>query len=72
VRDGRFTGGYITRRYGSPSDNVNALQLEVAQCAYMDEADPRTWSETRARRLLALIDRLIPALTEWAQARVGR
>jgi N-formylglutamate deformylase len=72
VRDGRFTGGYITRRYGSPSDNVNALQLEVAQCAYMDEARPHGWNEARARRLTALIERLIPALTEWAQARASR
>jgi N-formylglutamate deformylase len=47
VRDGRFTGGYITRHYGSPSDNVNALQLEVAQSAYMDEATPQAWNEAR-------------------------
>src|SRR5437016_744804 len=72
ARDGRFTGGYITRHYGSPSDNVNALQLEVAQSAYMDEAKPQAWDETRARRLTSLIDRLIPALTEWAQARVSQ
>ncbi len=72
VRDGRFTGGYITRHYGSPSDNVNALQLEVALRAYLDEARPRLWDEARARRLVALIDRLIPALTEWAMERAAR
>jgi len=72
VRDGRFTGGYITRHYGSPNEEVNALQLEVALRAYLDEAKPQVWHEGRARRLVALIDRLIPALAEWAQSRAAR
>ena len=37
VVDGRFKGGYITRHYGQPASNVHALQLEIAQRAYMDE-----------------------------------
>jgi N-formylglutamate deformylase len=40
-----------------PSDNVNALRLEVAQSAYMDEATPQTG--TGARRT-ALIDTPCP------------
>ena len=51
-------------------EGVHALQLEVAQDAYMDERDPRRWDEARARRLMALIDRLIPALTQWAETLV--
>jgi N-formylglutamate amidohydrolase len=35
--NGRFTGGYITRHYGDPQDGIHALQLEIAQRAYMDE-----------------------------------
>jgi len=35
--NGRFTGGYITRHYGDPDNDINALQLEIAQRAYMDE-----------------------------------
>jgi N-formylglutamate amidohydrolase len=35
--NGRFTGGYITRHYGDPENGIHALQLEIAQRAYMDE-----------------------------------
>ena len=37
VLNGRFTGGYITRHYGDPANGVQAMQLELAQRAYMDE-----------------------------------
>jgi N-formylglutamate amidohydrolase len=36
--NGRFKGGYITRHYGNPGNGVHAIQLEIAQRAYMDEA----------------------------------
>lgn len=35
--NGRFKGGHITRHYGKPSQGVEAVQLELAQCTYMDE-----------------------------------
>jgi N-formylglutamate amidohydrolase len=38
VLNGRFKGGYITRHYGDPADGIHAVQLELAQRAYMDEA----------------------------------
>jgi N-formylglutamate amidohydrolase len=38
VLNGRFKGGYITRHYGDPANGVQAVQLELAQRAYMDEA----------------------------------
>ena len=38
VANGRFKGGFITRYYGDPEHNVHAVQLEIAQRAYMDEA----------------------------------
>lgn len=37
VLNGRFKGGYITRHYGDPVGNVHAVQLELAQRAYMNE-----------------------------------
>ncbi|MBL8837528.1 MAG: N-formylglutamate deformylase [Alphaproteobacteria bacterium] len=69
VRDGRFTGGYITRHYGRPADNVHALQLEVAQAAYMDEAHPLPWNPKQAARLMVLIETVVPALVGWAKQR---
>ena len=37
VTDGRFQGGYITRRYGRPAERIHAIQLEMALSTYMDE-----------------------------------
>lgn len=38
VANGRFKGGYITRHYGRPREGIDAVQLELAQKNYMDEA----------------------------------
>jgi len=38
VVNGRFQGGFITRHYGDPDHDVHAVQLEIAQRAYMDES----------------------------------
>lgn len=41
VFDDVFKGGYITRNYPRPSENVYTLQLELSQAVYMDEGDCR-------------------------------
>ena len=38
VANGRFKGGHITRHYGQPEQGVEAVQLEISQRCYMDEA----------------------------------
>ena len=38
VANGRFKGGHITRHYGRPDDGIDAVQLELVQRNYMDEA----------------------------------
>jgi len=63
VRDGRFKGGYITRACGAPPAGIHALQLEIAQACYMDEAelahyDPAGAEPLRAGVLQPLIERL--------------
>lgn len=50
TRNGRFKGGYITRHYGRPDKGVHALQLEIAQHAYMDEKS-REFDENAANHL---------------------
>jgi N-formylglutamate deformylase len=40
VLNGRFKGGHITRFYGQPAQGVHAIQLEMTQSCYMQEAWP--------------------------------
>ena len=61
--NGRFKGGYITRHNGQPERGVHALQLETAQACYMDEAPPYRWDPARAAALMAVLERLVGALT---------
>lgn len=52
VLNGRFKGGWTTRRYGRPGEGVHAVQMEIAQRAYLSrEAPPWTPDEGRAGRL---------------------
>ena len=37
-RNDPYAGGFITRHYGKPADDVHVLQIEVARALYMDEA----------------------------------
>ncbi|MBU6199460.1 MAG: N-formylglutamate deformylase [Xanthomonadaceae bacterium] len=60
VVNGRFKGGYITRHYGDPANGVDAIQLELAQCNYMDE-DSFAYDETKALQVQAAIRRLLVA-----------
>ena len=61
--NGRFRGGYITRRYGRPDDGVHAIQLELAQDTYMDEKD-LGYDETRAAGLAGTIRAMLEAFVE--------
>ena len=48
VRDGRFKGGWTTRHYGRPGEGLHAIQMEIAQRAYMEEAAPWEYRPDRA------------------------
>jgi N-formylglutamate deformylase len=67
VLDGRFKGGYITRAYGRPAEGVHAVQLELAQIAYMDEDPPFTWRPEKATRLQPVLKALLETMLDWAQ-----
>ena len=48
---------------------MHALQLEMAQRSYMDEAPPYAWDAQRSAALQRVLERLVIALAEWRPAR---
>jgi N-formylglutamate deformylase len=67
VVNGRFKGGHITRSYGAPASGVHALQIELAQSAYMDE-DRTIYDDKRAAPLRELLQRVVAAILEFSPA----
>jgi N-formylglutamate deformylase len=65
VTNGRFKGGHITRHYGRPAEGVEAVQLELAQCNYMDE-ESFEYLPDRAGRVQPVIRQLLEACLERA------
>lgn len=66
VINGRFKGGYITRHYGSPQNNIHALQLEIAQRAYMDEASTE-FDDNKANDLRATLRAMLQSFLHTAK-----
>lgn len=64
VLNGRFKGGYITRHYGRPGQHVHAVQLEMCQNLYMQEAAPFAYDA-------ALAAQVQPTLRAMLQAALG-
>jgi N-formylglutamate deformylase len=67
VVNGRFTGGYITRTYGDPGNGVHAVQLEQAQCSYMNEAPPYDYREDLAVEVRPPLRALLDAMLAWGR-----
>jgi len=61
VLNGRFKGGYITRHYGRPVDNVHAVQLEMCQCTYMSEEPPYEYDEALAAQVEPVVREMVEA-----------
>lgn len=59
VLNGRFKGGFITRKYGSPKDGIHAIQLELCQSTYMEEFSPFEWRADLAANVAPLIENSI-------------
>ena len=66
VSNGRFKGGHITRHYGHPAGGIEALQLEMCQCIYMDETAPFALRPDLAARAQPLLRRLLTAALDAA------
>ena len=62
VIDGRFKGGYITRHYGQPPAGVEAVQLEIAQSAYLRDETRPAFDPAIATPLIERLQTLLAAL----------
>ena len=69
VLNGRFKGGWTTRHYGRPGEGVHAIQMELAQRAYLAaEAAPWAFDRTRADRLRAVLGPILTGLDSLARS----
>jgi N-formylglutamate deformylase len=65
ILNGRFKGGWTTRRYGQPAQSVHAIQMELAQSTYMDETPPWSFAEDRSARLRRHLKTILETLSDW-------
>jgi N-formylglutamate deformylase len=70
--NGRFKGGYITRRYGRPAEHVHAVQLEMTQKLYMREAPPYDYLPERAGRIQPVLHAMVDAALQATRALYAR
>lgn len=65
VLNGRFKGGWTTRHYGRPERGVHAIQMEIAQRAYMNEQAPWSYRDDLAAQLRPHLSKILHALAAW-------
>lgn len=73
--NGRFKGGWITRRYGSPAGGVHAVQMELACRGYMADPDgplgpsdwPAPWDPHFAAPMRATLRTILETCRDFAR-----
>ena len=67
VLNGRFRGGWTTRHYGQPQSGIHAIQMELAQSAYLtDETAPWAYDDDKAARLRPYLANILTTLADLA------
>ena len=73
VSNGRFKGGWITRYYGKPEEDVHAVQMELACRGYMTEPTlptPESWPSRydpeQAEPLRMVLRSILTNVRDWA------
>ena len=66
ITNGRFKGGFITRQYGKPADNIHALQLELSQRTYMFEPTDQ-YHQQEADKVKVKLQMLVETLIKFTQ-----
>ena len=77
VTNGRFRGGWITRRCGNPGGNIHAVQMELAMQGYLHEPNvtlnktnwPTQLDDARAARLRVALRDILDACIAFARQR---
>jgi N-formylglutamate deformylase len=59
ITNGRFKGGWTTRHFGHPEQGVHAIQMELAQCNYMQEVAPWQYDSGRADKLRKILAHIL-------------
>jgi N-formylglutamate deformylase len=72
VLNKRFVGGYITRGYGQPAEDVHAIQMELTWDLYMDAGAPYHYRADRADQLKPVLRAVLQSLLDWGRQRYGR
>lgn len=76
VTNGRFKGGWTTRHYGDPDNDVHAIQMELACRGYMDDPDgdvsesnwPAPYDAARAARMKLALTGVLKACLTFAES----
>ncbi len=72
VLNGRFKGGWTTRHYGRPAQGIHAIQMELAQSAYLaEETLPWRYDMAKATRLRHVLTDILQSLADLAP-RLGK
>ncbi len=67
ILNGRFKGGWTTRHYGQPDQGWHAVQMELAQSAYLAaESAPWDFDEAKAAPLRPILRKILESLNQLA------
>lgn len=67
VLNGRFKGGWTTRHYGKPENNVHAIQMELAQSTHLTtEVPPFAYDTAKSERLRPHLKTILQRIEEIA------
>ncbi len=69
LRQPRTMSHALHRHYGRPADNVHAIQLEMTQCSYMQEALPFDYLPDVAGQVQPHVRRMVEAALAFAKSR---
>ncbi len=78
VMNGRFRGGYITRKHGNPQAGVHAIQMELACRSYLHEpigrVDQTSWppafDDACAAPMIAALGEILRAILRFAASTI--